>query len=210
MKPDSTKYYTLDEAALLKAGINPFFCKKRVSCAVEKQLEGYKVAEAYLFKFREAVDNDELEYKTDMLVVKNDVRAIEKGLPRGIQVKRTGCLISEEDVINWPTLDDDLKKFQPATKAPALEDENIPPKTKKAYEGVIAAQTLLIKRYASGQPLPKRFNKQLRDDAKSILHKNGDINARALMELLQEVYPATPTSTEKIIAKTWKQALSED
>lgn len=209
MKPDLVNRITPDEGALLKAGINPYLCSKKVSVAVKKKLKNYDVAEAFLMQFEEAINKRALNFSLESV-------RVDRGFPFGICFE-TVCLISEVDVINWPSLDDYPKKFQPATKAPepttkapAIVAENITPKTKKAYEAVIAAQTLLIKLYASGQPLPERFNKQLRDDAKSILHKNGDINARALMELLQEVYPATPTSAEKIIAKALRQGLSED
>ena len=69
MKPDNKEYYTIDEAALLKAGIPVELCNGKVRAAMKQRLPlpRWDIAEFFLLQLKTAVELNKIDYEVERL-----------------------------------------------------------------------------------------------------------------------------------------------
>ncbi len=128
MNPDREDY-SLDEVALMKAGINPMHCRDSVQCAIDRQLPGCYQAEANLMKLYEDCEAGILK----------PTRIIKP--PIGV-LGTDDIYISKEDAENWQP---EAPPIQPANIEPKAPDRITHQEDKPSQTGTLLMLGLLIK-----------------------------------------------------------------
>lgn len=185
MTADNPQYYTLEEAALLKAKVKLHECIEpsfgmtpSIEAARHKKLEGWEEAAVYLEQFEMAVDEQRIE--TKIRTVRYD-----NGLPLETST------IAEQDVMTWPSLNSLYDRF-----GFAADDDPIAPRSRKAYDYLIQGFIKYLENVENNKPRP-RGCKNLK------LIRNGKVSLNAVKDLLRALHPKVRESADE----TMKHAL---
>lgn len=171
---DTKQNYTIDEIALLKAGIDPRTCYESVQCAVDRKLTGYEKAESYLEQLWEQIEAGILQ---PALVMP----------PPDEEIGSDEIYLSVDDAENW----------QPEQGIPSKQakGEELSGKSLTTHLNLEKAFIKLIIEYESGRRPPRGYPHE------HILFEDGNLNAEALKRLLQEICEETPKRADSLIKK---------
>ena len=180
-KPDTLKYCTPKEGALLKAGIKPHSCEWSIDKAKELHLPNWEQAGVYLHQFIDAINAGELNTVERSRKKKN-----------GLWYRHLYILV--QDVIDWPSLDDryDMFGFD-------RSEEDINPKSKRAYNYLIQGFMAYMDMVESNKSRPEGFRNRN-------MYYQGKLSHKAVKELLMELHPKTPPTANTTLAN----ALNEE
>ena len=215
MNPERTDY-SLFEAALKKAGINPAVCKYDVQEAFDEGVPNGGLAFAYFYELVDLIINGQMpvSYGTDKATDEETI------LWHADEI-----YISHQDFMNWISLNPinsshfsnygtlsiynqsiqqslqltinyqrEARSTGKKQNRQSNDNDQLAGKSRTTYRHLVAGLSELIRQLESRQRKPQSYPHD------KIIKSSGELNTKGLAQLLTEIHPATPKSADRLIS----------